>query len=71
VELVAPLDPLAWAIDAAPDRSRPFTTCWHSERTPGARARPAERVALIEPARGPIAVRVWHDDGGVDTVEVS
>jgi DNA modification methylase len=71
VELVAPFDPLAWAIDAAYDPSRPFTTCWHSERTPGARARPAERVALIEPAQGPIAVRVWYDNGAVDTLEVS
>jgi DNA modification methylase len=71
VELVAPLDPLAWAIDVVHDPSRPFTTCWHSERTPGARARPSARVALIEGAPGPIAVRVWYDDGGVDTVEVA
>jgi hypothetical protein len=70
VELVAPIDPLAWAIDVAHDRSRPFRTCWHSERAPGARVRPAARVALVDRERGPIAVRVWYDDGGVDTVEV-
>jgi hypothetical protein len=71
LELVAPIDPLAWAVDVAHDPSRPFTTCWHSERAPGARARAAARVALVDRARGPIAVRVWYDDGEVDTVEVS
>ncbi len=68
VELVAPLDPLAWAIDAAHDHARPFRTVWHSERVPGARVRPAAREAIVDRGPGPIAVRVWHDDGGVDTV---
>jgi hypothetical protein len=44
-----------------------FRSVWHSERAPGTRARPAERVARIGPAAGPIAVRVWSDDGGVAT----
>jgi len=70
VELVAPLDPLAWAIDVAHDRARPFRTAWHSERAPGVRVRPVVREAVVDRAGGPIAVRVWHDDGGVDTVEV-
>jgi DNA modification methylase len=71
VELVAPIDPLAWAIDAAYEPSRPFRTCWHSERAPGARARAAARVAQVDRGPGPMAVRVWYDDGGVDTVELS
>jgi hypothetical protein len=70
VELVAPIDPPAWAIDVAHDPSGPFRTRWHSERAPGARARPAAPVALVDRGCGPIAVRVWYDDGGVDTVEV-
>jgi DNA modification methylase len=69
VALVAPRDPLAWAIDPAHDR-RAFRTTWHSERAPGARVRAAAREAIIDRGAGPIAVRVWYDDGGVDTVEV-
>jgi DNA modification methylase len=65
VELLAPLDPLAWAVDVAHDASRPFCRAWHSERAPGARARPAERSACLAHAPGPIAVRVWYDDGRV------
>ncbi len=76
VELVTPLDPLAWAIDVAHDPARPFCTAWHSERAPGARARAAARVAVVDGAAGAgggrrLAVRVWYDDGGVDTVEVA
>jgi adenine-specific DNA-methyltransferase len=75
VELVSPLDPLAWAIDVAHDPARPFRTAWHSERAPGARARAAARVAVVDRPDGTAggrrpAVRVWYDDGGVDTVEV-
>ncbi len=69
IELVSPRDPLAWAIDVAHDRSRPFRTAWHSERAPGARVRAAVGEAVVDRGAGPIAVRVWHDDGGVDTVE--
>jgi hypothetical protein len=73
VRLKEPSEPLAWAVDAAYDEARPFRTAWHSERSPGARPRPAERVALLDaPAnahgvRGPIGVRVWYDDGRVAT----
>ncbi len=50
VELLAPREPLAWAIDAAHDPSRPFRTVWHSERTLGARVQPVVREATV--ARG-------------------
>jgi len=70
LELRAPVDPLAWAVDTSYDPSRPFRAAWHSERVPGARVRPAEREALVDPssceARS-LAVRVWYDDGGVAT----
>jgi DNA modification methylase len=68
VELIEPRDPLAWAIDAHWDSSGPFRDTWHSERTLGARAvRAALREATLERARGPLAVRVWYDDGRVAT----
>jgi DNA modification methylase len=70
VELLAPFDPLAWAIDVSHAPSRPFRTAWHSERAPGARVRPAAREAIVDRGDGPLAVRVWYDDGRVDTVEV-
>jgi hypothetical protein len=67
VELCEPREPLAWALDAAYDASRPFVVAWHSERAPGARARAAAREATLEASAGPVAVRVWYDDGGVAT----
>jgi hypothetical protein len=71
MRLEAPSEPLAWAVDTSFDPARPFRTAWHSERAPGARPRPAERVAVIDAsehdAHGPIAVRVWYDDGRVAT----
>jgi site-specific DNA-methyltransferase (adenine-specific)/adenine-specific DNA-methyltransferase len=67
VELCEPLEPLAWAVDTGYDASRPFRAVWHSERVPGARSRPAAREALLDRASGPLAVRVWYDDGGVAT----
>jgi DNA modification methylase len=68
VELMAPAEPLAWAIDVRHEAGGAFRSAWHSERAPGTRARPAERVARLGSAGGPIAVRVWSDDGGVATV---
>lgn len=65
VELHAPAEPLAWAIDAGYDERRAFRAAWHSERVPGARATPASRVARLDAAPGPLAVRVWSDDGRV------
>jgi hypothetical protein len=67
VELGAQCEPLAWAIDVAFDPAFPFRTAWHSERVPGARALPVARAATFDEAPGPIAVRVWYDDGSVAT----
>jgi DNA modification methylase len=70
VELLSPREPLAWAVDASHDPALPFRTAWHSERAPGARARAVALEALIDRAPGapgPLAVRVWHDDGVVAT----
>jgi DNA methylase len=67
VTLVAPEEPAAWAIDAAYDRARGFRATWHSERTPGARARAVERSATLEgPFDSPaVMVRVYADDGSL------
>jgi DNA modification methylase len=68
IELLEPREPLAWAIATAYDPGSPFRTAWHSERGPGARAvRAAQGQATLERAPGPIAVRVWYDDGRVAT----
>jgi len=65
VRLLAPAEPVAWAIDVGADARRPFRTVWHSERAPGARTRAATPEALVAASEGPVAVRVWHDDGRV------
>jgi DNA modification methylase len=70
VALVAPREPLAWAIDVARDSSGPFCSAWHSERTPGVRVRGVDREATVARGPGPIVVRVWYDDGAVETVAV-
>ncbi len=68
VHLLEPREPLAWAIDRAHDPRGPFRVAWHSEREPGARSvRPALVDATIEHAPGPVAVRVFYDDGHVET----
>jgi DNA modification methylase len=67
VELREPREPLAWAVDRRHDPGGPFRVAWHSERAPGVRARPAETVASLDDAPGPVAVRVWYDDGHVAT----
>jgi DNA modification methylase len=67
IELLAPREPLAWAIDCAHDPSRPFRTAWHSERTPGSRACAVVRDAVLDRGPGPFAVRVWYDDGEIAT----
>jgi DNA modification methylase len=74
VQLLEPREPLAWAIDAGYDPRGPFRAAWHSERAPGARAvRAALAEATLEPAPGPVAIRVFYDDGRVATrvVEVA
>lgn len=67
LELHEPAEPLAWAVDGAYREGEPFRVAWHSERTPGAKAKPAVREALLDSAPGPVAVRVWYDDGRVAT----
>jgi DNA modification methylase len=70
VELLSPREPLAWAIGSSHDASRPFRTVWHSERSPGARARAVEREAVLDRGAGSLFVRVWYDDGRVATAAV-
>jgi DNA modification methylase len=67
IGLLEPREPLAWAIDAPWDPARPFRIAWHSERTPGARAVRANPEARLEVSPGPVAIRVWYDDGRVAT----
>jgi hypothetical protein len=67
IGLLEPREPLAWAIDAPWCPSRPFQVVWHSERTPGVRAVGAAPEATLEVLPGPVAVRVWYDDGRVAT----
>jgi hypothetical protein len=72
VRLVAPEEPLAWAIDPSYVAGEPFRAAWHSERVPGARPRPAEVEAIVEAAPGAtIAVRAYGDDGAVAVKVVS
>jgi DNA modification methylase len=71
VELREPREPLAWAIDASHDPSGPFRIAWHSERAAGSRAvRPVLVEAMLDRAPGPLAIRVFHDDGRVETLVV-
>ncbi|MGD0675203.1 MAG: site-specific DNA-methyltransferase [Polyangiaceae bacterium] len=73
IHLLAPAEPLAWAIGTLGDGGAPLRTIWHSERTPGARTRPVERQAIVPFGVAALAVRVWGDDGGMGTrvVELS
>jgi hypothetical protein len=80
VRLVAPHEPLAWAVgsSAAAARGdsprlveRPFHAAWRSERVPGVRPRPAETEALVPVAEGhAVRVRVFADDGAVGELAV-
>lgn len=69
-----PREPLAWAVGTLADGKGPLRVLWHSERAPGAKARPAERVATLAASRatqaGPIVARVWYDDGRVGQARV-
>ncbi len=68
VELIEPREPLAWAVDSSYDPTGPFRVAWHSERAPGSRAvRAALLEATLDCAPGPVAVRVFYDDGRVET----
>jgi hypothetical protein len=67
IELAAPSEPLAWAVLAVDPADGAPRTIWHSERIPGTRPRPAQLSALVPRVAGDLAVRVYHDDGGVGT----
>jgi 16S rRNA G966 N2-methylase RsmD len=69
VRLVAPAEPLAWAIDAAFVEGRGLHTTWRSERVPGTKPRPAATEAIVA-ARAPatLGIRLFTDDGAVASV---
>ena len=74
IRLLAPKEPLAWAIDPGsaadyPARAhRPFRSVWHSERIPGGRPRPVAEEAIVRSRPGEaLAVRVFTDEGLVAT----
>jgi hypothetical protein len=69
VELRAPAEPAAWAIDDAYDPAGAFNVSWHAERTPGNKPVPATREARVA-ARGALGVRVWADDGAIATMPI-
>jgi hypothetical protein len=71
VTLLEPKEPLAWAVDAAPRAGAPFANTWHSERAPGVRPKPADHAARVVDHGGPIAVRVYSDDGSVSAATAS
>jgi DNA modification methylase len=64
VTLVAPKEPMAWAVGTMNDDV--FTCTWHAERGLGAKAVPAAREAVV-PREQAELVRVWGDDGSVTT----
>lgn len=71
VRLLAPDEPLAWAIAAPFSASEGvFRTRWHAERQPGTRPIPAPSKARVRFEGGPVAVRVFGDDGAVGTAVV-
>jgi hypothetical protein len=67
IQLHEPAEPLAWAVDRAHRAGEPFRVAWHAERSLGSRAKQAAREATIDDAPGPVAIRVWYDDGRVAT----
>lgn len=70
LELTRPAEPLAWA--AGPLEGGTLVTRFHSERGVGKRPAPVERaceLAAVD-ARGPVAVRVFSDDGSVSDLVV-
>ena len=71
VTLREPKEPLGWAVDAAPRAGAPFVCSWHSERAPGVRPKPAAHEARVVDHGGPIAVRVYADDGSVSAATAS
>jgi DNA modification methylase len=71
VTLREPREPLAWAVGTLAGDGGAFHRLWHAERVPGTKVTPAAAVATIEHAPGPLAARVWYDDGRVGTTKVT
>jgi hypothetical protein len=70
-----PREPLAWAVGVLAEGKGALRVLWHSERAPGAKARPAERIATLAMTRAthasPLFARVWYDDGRVGQARLS
>jgi hypothetical protein len=71
VWLVAPAEPLAWAVGSVRGSEGPLEVAWHSERLPGSKAVPAARVAEVDESLGRLLVRTYGDEGAVATIEVN
>ena len=71
VTLIAPVDPLAWAVDPAKEPLFPFRAAWSAARTLGKKTAPAPRTAKVESSSDKVSVRVYTDDGRVSETEVS
>ena len=70
IALETPEEPLAWT--TGPVESGVLHRAWHSERTPGAHAVPAERAIEIDhDPKSVLGVRVYEDDGRAATIEVA
>jgi hypothetical protein len=71
VSLLAPDEPLAWAIAAPFAEGATFETRWHAERTMGTRPVAAPLDARLDfSGQGALGVRVFGDDGSVGTTVV-
>ncbi len=62
VRLVAPTEPLGWAIGT--EKLGVFRSSWHAERVPGTKPIPAALEARV-PRRAGLSVRVYCDDGSI------
>ncbi|MGH7282340.1 MAG: DNA methyltransferase [Polyangiaceae bacterium] len=69
IVLDAPDEPLAWTVGIVEDGA--LRRAWHTERTPGAQAVPAERTIEIDhDPKSTLGIRVYEDDGRATTIEV-
>jgi len=67
VRLLAPTEPLAWAVGAVDDAGT-FKTAWHAERVPGSKPTPAALDAHVPRgmhSQNQLRARVFADDGSV------
>jgi DNA modification methylase len=70
VELLHPEEPLLWAVAPRAAPHAVFVPTWHGERRLGATPIPASRRAVVS-LDGPLAVRVYGDDGSVSETVVT